>query len=316
MREMKIPLGDRKRLKKAVERLQNGGDSLYTQELSEKKENERNQKQEEAGGYNSNEEEKDDDEERLKKMEAQLQQNIGDEGSIYNIDELVALGQKQQMAVENHPGKHDSDSADNYEKTNGILAMLKSTLLNMLVAVRETKPGDIKAFIGQVQEVVNKVRDIGVDLTAVPGLQPFRPLILAAHHICYAALEHVKEDVESLLNILEKILAHLHLAVEYLEKRFEQWSRTKSRETVNCELEEPLQDMVKTVGSLIGGGVLGGFLAVGAATAILPLLGFTASGITAGSAAASLMASYGGAVGASSLCAVCWPCCVVINASL
>jgi len=56
--------------------------------------------------------------------------------------------------------------------------------------------------------------------------------------------------------------------------------------------------------TLIKGGIAGFVAAPFVVTAGVAALGFTATGIAAGSAAATIMSSYGGAVGAGSMCAV------------
>jgi len=70
---------------------------------------------------------------------------------------------------------------------------------------------------------------------------------------------------------------------------------------------EQIKKLNKILSELVTMGIIGvasGAIAFGAATAALPLLGFTTLGVTGGSAAAALMSTYGGVIASGSLVSV------------
>ena len=308
MDKMNIPLGDQKRLKRAIARLPKENESLPKMREQEEKEREI--------CVDENEEEE------LRELEEELRLDIGKKGrgDVYCISELVARGRAQQQVLEEQ-GKQMKEAKDkkeelvedmedeevkqpdNFEKAMGVLESFKGMLLNMTAALEDTKPSEIGAFVKKVKEAVKAVTQICEPLTKVSGLAKYRVLLLGALQLCVRALEHLEDGV-LLKTVFQQILRRLFIAVEYLERRLNQWGKEEVREIVNQELEKPVQQAIKIVGAILGAGVLGGFLAVGVATVALPLLGFSAAGVVSGTVAAAWMATYGGTVSATSLFAV------------
>ena len=122
------------------------------------------------------------------------------------------------------------------------------------------------------------------------------------------------ENIRTIAALSEEDLKDLPLNVgqRSLLRRFVRQLNEEAGYSGNTALERKLEKMdekdfwciFKCLGG-IGAVGIGGILAlVGLVTYGLPVIGFTAAGVAAGSLAASIMSLYGGAVGAGSVVAI------------